>query len=457
MLKRCSFLKIRNFCKRLMEGEGIQMAAQPQINSVQSSNVLIPAQLISTDLKFSKSERELLRQLAGEVVSLAARPMEDEKRDLWRRHNRLVPTRPVIFCDPENSWNEIIPPNQLVCEAIVARDWEKRLRKEIFWGKQMGDDYTIEPYFDIPYIHSEIDLGLKEKRIGGEDGNAYCWEAPIKTVTDIKKLHFPIIKVDFEATERLAELAEEIFGDLLTVRVKTLWWWSFGMTWTLVNLRGLDQIMYDMIDNPEIIHQIMSILSNGLQAMLTCLEEKSLLSLNSNGTYVGSGGLGWSDELPKPDFDGRVRACDMWGFAESQETVGISQDMFAEFIFRYQLPILERFGLNCYGCCEPVDTRWDVVKQIPNLRRVSISPWSNRSKMAELLGNQYIFSMKPNPTDLAMETFDAERIRVKLREEFRIARDCIVEVIMKDNHTIRNDPNRVIQWVKIAREEAENL
>jgi len=30
-------------------------------------------------------------------------------------------------------------------------------------------------------------------------------------------------------------------------------------------------------------------------------------------------------------------------------------------------------------------------------------------------------------------------------------------VIMKDNHTIRNDPRRAIRWVKIAREEAERV
>ena len=76
----------------------------------------------------------------------------------------------------------------------------------------------------------------------------------------------------------------------------------------------------------------------------------------------------------------------MWGFGESQETVGVSPEMFAEFVLPYQLPILERFGLNCYGCCEPLDKRWEYVKQIPRLRRVSVSPWSNRAFMAERLG-----------------------------------------------------------------------
>jgi hypothetical protein len=137
--------------------------------------------------------------------------------------------------------------------------------------------------------------------------------------------------------------------------------------------------------------------------------------------------------------------------------VGVSPEIFAEFIYPYQLPIQERFGLNCYGCCEPLDKRWHIMKEIPNLRRVSVSPWADIGGMAEKLEDQYIFSMKPRPTDLAMTGFDEERIRIELRDAFQKTRDCRVEVIMKDNHTIRNDPRRVIRWVQIAREEAEDL
>jgi hypothetical protein len=121
------------------------------------------------------------------------------------------------------------------------------------------------------------------------------------------------------------------------------------------------------------------------------------------------------------------------------------------------LPILERFGLNCYGCCEPVDKRWHVIEAIPRLRRVSVSPWASIPGMAEKLGDRYIFSMKPNPAHLAMESFDEEMIRQDLRAAMRICRahDCHMEVIMKDCHTIRNDPRRVVRWVQITREEAE--
>jgi hypothetical protein len=191
--------------------------------------------------------------------------------------------------------------------------------------------------------------------------------------------------------------------------------------------------------------------------LLDDLTGRKLLSLNCDGTYVGSGGFGWTHELPGPDFQGTVRPSDMWGFGESQETIGISPRMFAEFIFPYQVSVLEKFGLNCYGCCEPIDSRWDIVKQVPRLRRVSVSPWSNHLKMVEFLGDQYIYSMKPNPADLAMSTFDEERIRSKMRQALQITRNCRVEVIMKDNHTINHDPQRILKWVKITRQEAEGL
>jgi len=422
----------------------------------QSRDVItLQARLAADNLSIGDADREILCRLAGEVAELSARPIESEKQQLWVKHNALEPTRPLIFCDPENGWNEIITADQIKCENLLARQWEMYLRKEIFWGAEMKDDYTIQPYFDVPHIHDEISWGLKETRLGGEDGGAFTWTSPIKTEADVEKLHYPEIRVDYAATEKLLDLANEIFGDLLTVRAKTLWWWSLGMTRLLAELRGLQQIMFDMYDNPDLIHRIMTILRDGTMQMLDSLEAQGLLGHNCDGTYVGSGGLGWSDELPAADFNGNVRCADMWGFCESQETVGISPDMFAEFVMPYQIPILERFGLSCYGCCEPLDPRWHVVKQIPNLRRVSVSPWADKEKMAEQLGDNYIYSLKPSPTDLAMSTFDEDRIRAGLRQVLQITKNCRLEMIMKDNHTIGNDPRRVIRWVQIAREESE--
>lgn len=412
----------------------------------------------SAELEFTPDDRDILRGLATDVAELAARPIEREKRELWRGLNDLQPTRPVIFCDPENGWTEIIPPRTLQCKHWIARQWEMSLRKEIFWGAQMGDDYVVEAVFKSPHVHADIDWGLRQETIGGDMGgtSAIRWESPLKSIEDVDQLHFPQVEADQDATRRLAALAESVFGDLLQIRTHSFWWWTLGMTMDFVFLRGLTQMMYDFHENPALIHRTMTVLRDGTMSMLDQLEAQELLSLNSEG-YVGSGGLGYTRELPQPDFQGHVRTRDMWGFAESQETSTVSPRMFAEFVFPYQLPLLERFGLNCYGCCEPIDRRWSIVKQIPRLRRVSVSAWADWAKMAEMLGDRYVYSLKPNPADLATDTFDEERIRADLRQVFEVTRGCHVEVIMKDNHTLNHDPQRAIRWVQIAKEEAERV
>jgi len=393
------------------------------------------------------------------VADLAARPIEEEKRRLWLDHNQLKRTRPLIFSSPENSWNEIIPASYLECESTLGRHWEFLLRMQVFSGRRMRDDMVIEPFFSVPHVYTESDWGVHETFINsGVQGGAYTWESPLKDLENLSGLRFPMISIDWTESDAQLEQAESIFGDILTVRRKTSWWWSLGMTWPLARLRGLERILWDMVDNPNGLHRLMAFLRDGHLAKLEYLEQQGLLYLNNRGEYVGSGGFGWTDELPQsPNGNGQVRSRDMWGFCESQETGTVSPAMFEEFVFQYQLPLLEKFGLNCYGCCEALDSRWHVVKKTPRLRRVSVSPWANLGKMAENLEANYIYSMKPNPAALAMPTFDEAAIRKSLREALEITRGCVVEIIMKDNHTICHDPYRIIRWTEIAKEEAERL
>ena len=411
---------------------------------------IAPEQIFSGD-----SDREILRRLAESVAQLAARPEENERRDLWFRHNALEATRPVVFCDPENGWNEIITDDQMQCEGELARGWEMNLRKEIFWAQSMGDDRVAEAVFNVSHVYQESDWGMHETVIKVAKHGSYRWDPPLTNFDNLDHLSFPTITVDYESTDRLLALAQETFAGVLDVRLKTMWWWTLGMTWTLINLRGLNQIMLDMYDYPDELHRIMEILRDGHLAKLDFLQQNNLLSLNNDATYVGSGGFGFTRELPQPDFDpAHVRTMDLWGFCESQETVQVSPEMFEQFVAPYQEPILERFGLNCYGCCEPLHTRWHVVKRFPRLRRISISAWANLEQMAEHLGADYIFCWKPSPAELALPTINEDRIRQGIREALQITKGCRVEVIMKDNHTIGNNPQNVIRWCQIAQEEA---
>ena len=145
----------------------------------------------------------------------------------------------------------------------------------------------------------------------------------------------------------------------------------------------------------------------------------------------------------------------MWGFTESQETVNVSPAMYEEFIFPHEKPIMDRFGLTCYGCCEPLHSRWHVVRRHHNLRRVSCSPWVDVEKIAGYLEDKYVFSLKPSPTPIATPEIDEAAIRKSLREILDKARGCVVEIIMKDNHTLGGRPENAVRWCRIAKEEAE--
>jgi hypothetical protein len=404
----------------------------------------------------SKEEKSLLRSLAERVMQLSLRPETNEIRDLWYRHNRFEPTRPLIICDPENGWNEIISGDQLQCSSRLAKHWEMVLRKEIFWGEHICDDRPIEPVFRVGYSYRDSGFGVEEQFLHRGSGGSYTWIPAVRKHADIERLKEPRLEIDHETTERAFDLAKEILGDVLHVEKRGVWWWSLGLTYDLVVLRGMEQVMVDMIDEPSFVHELMHFLMESALSKLEFLEAERLLSLNAS-YYLQPGGFGYTDELPAKDFQGSVRTVDMWGFAESQETVGISPDMFAELIFPYQVRVLNRFGLNSYGCCEPLQRRWETVKQIPRLRKVSVSSFADIEKMAAQLGDSYCYCMKPHPADLAVPHLDKEKVRQRLRRAFELTKECRVEVLMQDNHTIGNNPQNVIDWVRIAREEADRI
>jgi hypothetical protein len=406
----------------------------------------------------SSRDRQIIREHARRVAEVAAWPAQAEKRRLWLSHNALGQTRPLIFADPENAWYELIPSDQLRCESNLARLWEFKLLKELYWAEKIKDDRVVEPYFTTYYVFDETGWGLEPKLIGGEDDGAYRWESPLKSYADLDKLSFRNLRVNYAKTQRLFELARDVLGDILDVRLEGVWWWSHGMTSDLILLRGFERVLFDMYDNPAGLHRLMAFLRDENLARLDSLEREGLLSLNNGGDFVGTGGYGWSAELPSAGFDGKtVRPRDMWGFCESQETVGVSPKLFEEFVFAYQLPILERFGLNIYGCCEPLDTRFDIIQRIPRLRKVTVSPWSNAEKMAERIGSRYVYSRKVPPAEISEADIDEDGIRKGLRTMLEAAsrNDCRVEILMRDVLTLSWNPDHIIRWVQIAREESE--
>ncbi len=402
---------------------------------------------------------EIIKPLAERVAEISALPEQAEKIRLWKAHNACRSERPMILAFPEGGWDELLPEDPIRCTHSRARRWERDLRMRIFRHEQIRDDWPETPVLRVWPAFTDSGIGAAAEKYRTETKGAANWEPPIKSPEDISKLHLPEVQFETDATEAKLAEAREIFDGRLEVRQLGVTRWSLGLTQDLIYLRGLMQVMMDLYDDPALLHDLMAFLRDAAALRLDALERQGGLVLNNApDSYAGSGGNGCTDELPADDFDGHVRCTDLWVLGESQEFSEVGPDHFHEFVLSYQKPLLERFGLVCYGCCEPLDSRFDMlIDELPRLRRLSISPWCDRTLAAEKLGDRYIYSWKPNPSRICSPRADWDAAQQDIRQTLDIARGCNVEMVMKDTHTFHHDPTRPGRWCDLARRIAEEM
>jgi hypothetical protein len=197
-------------------------------------------------------------------------------------------------------------------------------------------------------------------------------------------------------------------------------------------------------------------LVNAWLARLDQWERLGLLSPNADNTRVGSGGYAYCGELPGGTEAARpVEPDRLWGSAAAQIFSSVSPQMHWEFALQYEMRWLRRWGLTYYGCCEPLDSKIDILRRIPNLRKVSMSPWVDPARGAAGLGDRYVYSCKPSPAILARNRWRPQAARRQLVELLEATRGCAVEIIMKDISTVRHEPQRLWEWADMAVELAD--
>ncbi|MGC9468919.1 MAG: hypothetical protein ACP5HS_10045 [Anaerolineae bacterium] len=406
----------------------------------------------------SASDRRRLRDLAKRLAEIASHEIQQERRQQWKEHNSLRSQRPMILVFPEGSWQELLPDSALRCEGRRAREIEWQLCSRLYYHDHFQDDTVIEGTWTVDKVIHSTGWGLEARRIeSAEARGAWLFDPVINEPADMQQLRVPEIIYDQAATEQALAEARDLCGDILDVRLKGVAHVSYHLMALYTAWRGLEQVMMDMVLNPTWLHDAMAFLTEAHQQILRQYRDLNLLSLNNDQTYQNSGGNGYTDELPAPGFDPeRVRPKDMWASAEAQEMAGVSPAMHEEFILRYEKELLAPFGLTGYGCCEDLTRKLDLVFAIPNIRRISISPFADVDGCAEKLRGDYIYSWKPNPAHL-VGTFDEGRIRDYIRHAVEVtqANGCVMEMVLKDTHTCEHHPERFDRWVAIAREVRE--
>ncbi len=423
-------------------------------------NKMAVIKLEKYSIEIPERDQDILRRLAEDIAELAGDPVNRERRELWRRINDLDQDRPaVLIRRSEVPWHEI-QDESLIPETShdFTRTMESEFRQILYQWKHFPCDMVVGDILESHpiVVDSGIGLSIHSHTIQQGEGNeiyAHQFEPQIKDESDIEKIALPQVTCMDELSEEFFQLRKQLLGDILRVE-KRGYKFVYTAFWDeLVRLWGPEQALLDLVVRPELVHAAMERLTAAWLARLDQYEKLGLLSYDEGNYDCGSGGLAFTKDLPSEGFDpDRVRAVDQWGFNTPQIFTDVSPDMHEEFALRYERRWLERFGLTYYGCCEKLHHKIHLLRTIPNLRKISISPFADVEKSAEQIGGDYVMSIKPNPAFLAYETWNPEEVRQDLENSLKKSDGCSVEFILKDISTIRYEPHRLKEWANIAME-----
>lgn len=408
-------------------------------------------------MTISEKDKLILRELAEKQAEIASLSINKEKAAEWTRLNGLKRGRPLVWIN-ETPWHEMDVDGELKLRTTdeFCREAEQQLRRTVYQWNHLRTDMVVEPKFYSPLIIHDTGFGIREdvdvvKQDEKSDIVSREYHPQIDNEKDFEKIKTPAVTHDEDASERNYQTLVEIFGDILTVEKIGIV--HCGVTpWDqLIGWWGVQKGLLDLAMRPELVHQAMERLINAHLSRLQQWKDLNLLSLTEGNYRVGSGGPGYTDELPQADFNpDRVRTIDQWGFATAQIFSEVSPEMHEEFALRYERRWMEQFGLNYYGCCEPLHNKIDILRSIPNLRKISMSAWADVEKMVEKTNGDYVISHKPNPAIFATDNWNPSQARKNLLEVLERTRGCVVEVIMKDISTVRYEAQRLWEWCEIA-------
>ncbi|MCK5001043.1 MAG: hypothetical protein KAS23_15980, partial [Anaerohalosphaera sp.] len=363
-------------------------------------------------------------------------------------------------------WNEMNVDDELTlqCAHPWARDQEAQLRKTIYQWKHLPGDMVVSDFLVCPLAIHSTDFGVIEdvdivRTDDTSDVVSRHFNVQIKDPEDIEKIKLPKISHNEQATELNYQAMCKVYEGIIDVKKQGqthIWFtpWDFLIRWW-----GIQEAMMDMILRPDMVNAAVSRMVDAWMTELDQFDSMNLLSLDNDNTRIGSGGYGFTNELPTDNYDpNHVHPYNMWGCSNAQIFSEVSPDMHWEFALKHDLRWLERFGLTYYGCCEPLDRKIDILRKVPNLRKISISPWCDLDRVVSQIDSDYVISRKPSPAVLAETDWEPEKARADIREMIETAQgNCHIEFIMKDISTVRNDPKRLWQWAEIAMEEVTNI
>lgn len=401
------------------------------------------------------TETQVLRTLAQQYMDCALTPRQEETQRLWIAHNTGHGQRPMVLID-QIPWHEMDVDGSLQC-VVADPYWqgvERELRRKIYQFRHMPADMLLPPYVLLPRILKDPnyrDFGIRvQETISRTDATndvvSHAYVKQFETMEDLEKIRPTCLRADKEAEAAVLVEAQRIFAGIAPVRWQGVVLHS-GLWDSISQWQGVEECYYQLIDEPELLHAMME--------RLTQLTLELIRQGNEDGLFDTASSLcHCSHTITRPFGQGQEDrpglSQNSWTFGLAQLFSSVSPEVTREFEVPYVSRIFQQFGDVYYGCCEKLDDRLDVLELLPNVRKISCSPWSDPDRFAANLPSRYILSNKPNPALTGMGDLDAaER---ELRNTIRAARTHGVrlEMILKDNSTVHYHPERLWEFSRMA-------
>ncbi len=407
-------------------------------------------------------DTKILRKLAYEYLQIASSDRNAENIKLHRAVNDLRQTRPVVLID-ELPWSELNINGELTlqCTDPYLRTVEWFLRSNIFKSKYFPADMVLPGYIPVNKVTRSTGIGInveEETLATDRDNNivSHKYKDVLQAEEDLEKLHNPVITYDEKETLRRYNMVGEILGDILPVRLTGISAFYFGPWDEIARFRGVTNLLIDLVDRPEFMHKIVKKLAEISLSKLEQYEAQGLLDAFPTSLHCTPA---VTSDLPGKDFNGeKVTRRNIWGRGHAQIFGHVSREMHDEFDISYMIQVLGQCGLVYYGCCEPLDKKIGIVEKIPNLRKISITPWADVNVAAEAIGSKYVLSAKPNPAAVAVPCLDKDALRKEIGTILDACRrnNCSCDIVLKDISTCCKRPENIIEWEKTVMDMVRN-
>jgi len=390
-----------------------------------------------------------LRGLAARYAEYANGAKNAQRELLHRAVNNNKAQRPIVLAE-EIPWHEIDDASlALQCADPRWQGMEQWLRRNLWHWENLDTDLVLRRFVSVRKQVDFSSIGVEklvDEHSSGKQAVAFVDQLAKEEA--LAKLTNQTLTYDAAATQDRAQRVMEMVGDILPVQVVGLPS-GYGLghkPWDDISfLRGDGNIMEDLFDRPEFMHATVARL---VDIFLDTVEQMNAQELWDTDVIDCHCASALCDDL-HPDRE-HPHSKGIWGRALAQILACVSPAMHDEFDIQYAIRAMEPFGLVYYGCCEPLDRKIDILSQIPNLRKISITPWADYERACSQIAGKWVVSAKPHPA--AVAGFDAEGVEKELRHILGICRahSCACEMVLKDISTINGDPQNLIQWSRLA-------